>query len=247
MWLMDWEEGHVHEPAFERTMTAAEALYRGAAADLDAGFGSFLDALEGEGFLESGYVAFTSDHGEGFYEHGLWTHCIGVWNETVRVPLLVHGPDLAARRETLDASLIDLARTLTSLAKVAPAGEWEGQDLFAPKAGRPVLAFECNEAPGSPYALISGGKKVILAPEGELSDPRSHARGPADGGRHAFDLTVDPGERDDLSGSAGWDEELVRRSEELVRGAFEEKLSPPDQELDEKWLERLRELGYVGD
>ena len=42
----------------------------------------------------------TSDHGEEFLEHGSWEHQKTLYEEVVRIPLIVAGPEVKARRES---------------------------------------------------------------------------------------------------------------------------------------------------
>jgi arylsulfatase A-like enzyme len=68
-------------------------------------------------------VMITSDHGEEFFERGAWGHAHTVFDELVRIPLIVVGPGVArGRRETSQVGLVDLLPTLLESAGLeAPA------------------------------------------------------------------------------------------------------------------------------
>lgn len=51
-----------------------------------------VDALEERGVLDETYLFILGDHGEAFGEHNIYGHTGGLYNEIVRVPLLVRPP-----------------------------------------------------------------------------------------------------------------------------------------------------------
>jgi len=124
-------------------------------------------------------------------------HGFELWEELVRVPLIVRVPGVAARHIQTRRSAIDLAPTILDLCGVpAPvdtgadflAGTSLVPDLFVPAGveppARPVfidMAAGPNNA--DRQALIDGGKKLV-----------------ASGGRplSLYDLDADPGEAKDL-------------------------------------------------
>jgi arylsulfatase len=219
-------------------------LYRGAVIDLDRGFGGFHDALRQRGWLGSGVLVFTSDHGEAFSEHDQLGHGGRVWEEQTRIPLFLSGPGIEPGVVEQPASLLDLAPTLAELAGVAGEPDWPGVSLLrrrgerAELAARPIFLFENRDKPGSTLAIVEGGRKVIA-----YEDPASLARGERFG---AFDLAADPGERDGAAAAdAAWVQELLER----LGPAAAELLRPREQgesaELGAEQIERLRALGYV--
>ena len=83
---------------------------------LDAGLGELFDALEARGVLDNAWMVITSDHGESFGEHGVTQHTSSLFNEQVRVPLIIK-PPRGVRIEQISApvSLIDIAATLAQV------------------------------------------------------------------------------------------------------------------------------------
>jgi len=56
--------------------------------------GRLLDSLQARGLFEDSLIVFTSDHGESLGEHNYWfTHESNLYDEQVRVPLVVRYPD----------------------------------------------------------------------------------------------------------------------------------------------------------
>jgi arylsulfatase A-like enzyme len=76
------------------------------------------------------------DHGQGFgYPHeGNYTQGRTVYEEDVHVPLLIWSPRLfpTGTRTATIGGHVDLPPTLTDLAGVPPAPEWQGRSLFDP-------------------------------------------------------------------------------------------------------------------
>src|SRR5581483_2594103 len=68
------------------------ALYRDEVAGVDAAVGEVVDALDRLGLGDRTLLVVASDHGEEFWEHGGVEHGHTVYDELVRVPLLMRMP-----------------------------------------------------------------------------------------------------------------------------------------------------------
>lgn len=200
---------------------------------LDERFGSFRRLLEERRVLTRGYLAFTADHGEAFGENGVMRHGGALWDSRIRVPLLVHGHDLAPRRVPWSVSNVDLAPTLARLAALAPDERWPGTSLLEADRDRSVFAFRLN---AEQIAVVEGRRKLLASGLEELAAGRAMA----------FDLDTDRGEERSL-GDQEWAAELARRSAPRVRSFLEHGLRGSAAELDANDLETLQELGYGGE
>lgn len=202
----------------------ARARYDGEIAFVDKQVGRVLAALAQHALDNSTVVIVTSDHGEAFGEHGMIRHGFEVWEELVRVPLLVHVPGAAPKRISARRSLIDVAPTVLEALSVAlpqsPLESYQGTSLLrdvlaqaddAPEE-RPILV----DMPEGPHnrerrAFYDGDYKLITSAGQVLG---------------LYDLARDPAEKKDLSDDAA----LVGR----VRAAMDEFLdrvvpSPPSR------------------
>ncbi|MEJ7730682.1 MAG: sulfatase-like hydrolase/transferase [Polyangiaceae bacterium] len=137
-------------------------------------------------FRGRGYLLVTSDHGEAFGEHGTTHHTKTLYDELLRVPLLVRGPGVRARRIERPVGLIDLGPTVLDIFRRPIPASYLGQSLLPLLAGddgaeltRPLLAEGRLRR-----ALITGDRKVI-------EDLRRTTV-------EAYDLARDPGELVDL-------------------------------------------------
>ena len=234
-----WEQGEPIPPGMRPLVADLERLYRGGVADLDRGFGRFLGILERHGVDARGYTIFTSDHGEAFGEHDVLFHRTGVWEEHVRIPLLIRGPDLEPGRVEHAASLVDLPQTVAELVDLAPAPAWGGRSLVSAREDGAVFSFQCDGGEDSSMALIEGTRKLIV-PEalGGLAEGVSPQR--------AYDLQRDPGETVNRSAES-WSADLHARLASRVREISEPHVAPDEARLGADEEARLEDLGYTGD
>ena len=116
-------------------------VYKGEVEFFDEALGELFAFLDERGLWDDMTIMLTSDHGEEFFEHGGWWHGITLYEEQVRVPLLVkwgqrHQDALreaAETRQVEEASAAWWARLEASQA----AGEDPPED-FDPEALPPV-------------------------------------------------------------------------------------------------------------
>ncbi len=76
-------------PLSGRDIEHLVALYDGEISYWDAQLGQMLAFLEGQGLMENTLLVVTADHGEQFGERGQWVHGNTLYQEVLRVPLLV--------------------------------------------------------------------------------------------------------------------------------------------------------------
>jgi len=169
--------------------------YQSEVAKVDHEIGRILERLKELHLDEKTAVIVTSDHGEAFAEHRMIRHGFEIWEELMRVPLVVYVPGLPPRRVTVRRSLIDLAPTLLELLNVpAPSSpnelrgtSWLRDLEAAPGAEleqRPVLV-DMPEGPNNKErrAFYLGPYKLMLS--------QSIVTG-------LYNLDKDPGEKEDL-------------------------------------------------
>ena len=90
-------------------------------ASVDSGLGQLVAHIKALGLADSTLIVYTADHGEEFDEHGRRFHGKQVYDESARVPWIIHVPGATSVRAPAPASLIDLPATLTNLMGVPPA------------------------------------------------------------------------------------------------------------------------------
>ena len=168
----------------------------------DSNIGKLLDFIETQPWAENTAIVVTSDHGEAFLEHGMAYHGIEIYEELVRVPLVIYVPGEGAHHVKVKRSQIDLVPTFLDLLRIAApqAGELSG-DSLVPCVLSPDEEGSCEE------------KDVLVdMPDGPNTKMRRallHGDSPGmklihfGGTRYElYDLAKDPAEKQDLSGNA---------------------------------------------
>jgi arylsulfatase A-like enzyme len=96
----------------------------------DRQLGRLLEAVEGRFGPDGAVVVVSADHGEAFGEHGKVGHSAQLYEELVRVPLVVRVPGGAVGRSPMLASLLDLYPTFLDLTGVPHPAVLEGRSLL---------------------------------------------------------------------------------------------------------------------
>lgn len=132
----DWEESGESLHGFHSHLQDDDelardvAIYYGMVSLVDKYVGRILDRLEELGMAEDTIVAFTSDHGHFYGQHGLISKGPFHYEDLIRVPFIVRYPGEvpAGRRSSALQSLTDLAPTFLGLAGIEVPREMTGVD-----------------------------------------------------------------------------------------------------------------------
>ena len=148
----------------------------------DESFGDLVSGLAARRLLDHTLLVIFGDHGEAFGQHdGNFGHTLFVYDENVRVPLIVALPRAAEpRRVQRVASALDIAPTVLDLLGLPSSSRHEGVSLLAPQ--RQMALFFSDYAVGW-LGLRDGCWKDVL----EVESGRSQL----------FDLCTDPDESRD--------------------------------------------------
>ena len=214
-------------------------LYLGGVVDLDRGFESFLGALDERGLRDSGFLIFTSDHGEAFCEHGQVWHGGVVHEEQIKVPLLLRGPGLSPGVSPWTASLIDFAPTVAEMAGLRADPAWLGTSWLSLEGDRPTYAFQSRTGAETTMTVVDGSRKIILVED--LDAVREGLL------LEAYDLERDPGEAENLLGDElDWPDELVREHAKAFEILMLPLLDADSPLLSGEARDELEALGYGG-
>lgn len=110
------------------------ARYLGVVALIDHQVGHILAALDALGLAEQTLVVYTSDHGDLCGGHGMIDKHYVMYDDVMRVPLLLRWPGYLPAGRVEDAfvtSALDLATTFCAAATIEPPPTFEGYDLLA--------------------------------------------------------------------------------------------------------------------
>ena len=241
-------ENYMRNGAINPNMTARDlehvvALYDGEIRFTDDNLERMLAALGRHGRLDNTLIVITSDHGDEFFEHGWKGHQRTLFEEMVRVPLIMHWPGALESGLIVEdqVRLIDLLPTLLSLAGVRLGSEVQGRDLSPLLRGEtlPAQSALCELLVDDRdyHALRTNAWKVVL------DRPRKRA--------FFYDLRADPREQSPLAVMSeqfrsGLGELRQLRKASITLGQRLGRAAR-DAQISEELETRLRSLGYIDD
>jgi arylsulfatase A-like enzyme/Tfp pilus assembly protein PilF len=235
--------GNPSDPA--QAQRPASDRYDDDVAEADAQAGRVIQAMQALGAPALVFAA--GDHGEAFGEHGEVSHSLFTYDTTLRVPLIVAGPGVAAHVDEEPVSLVDVAPTIASLAGLGafdsdgkllrvtkPPGNATVEIRFAP----PGISAEARTLYAESFAplldfgwapfrtLRAMGWKYIAAPKPEL-----------------FNVAADPSEtRNLVAEEPVIAADLARRIDAISPATL---AAPAGAAMDPDAKARLQALGYV--
>jgi arylsulfatase A-like enzyme len=248
--------GHV-KPLTLPVLGNLQDVYDAEVLSIDTELRALFAELERRHFLDHAIVVLTADHGEEFMEHDHIGHEQTLFQELVRVPLLVLVPGHSQRTDVDQVvSLIDVAPTLVDLAGAPrpPSFEghsWKGTLVRDPSWWR-FLAWRdgMRQEPGAGFAY----SELIKPPDRNAKRVTPHEHAVVwgshklivgiDGEREFYDLAADPGEKDPNGLTDGARTELQARYE-IIRARAQADAAPQAMHpLDAVTRERMHALGY---
>jgi arylsulfatase A-like enzyme len=180
--------------------------YDASIAYLDQQIGSLYDELARKGVLDDTFVIITSDHGEQFGEHDLYSHGNSLYRPLLYVPLMVLLPGQVSQRITLEdeVSLHEIPATVMEVLGLRTNYQFPGKSLSRFWSG--VINSNSEEKP-----LLSEVKKGLEAPTwypSSSGDMRAlinqsvkYIMNYGTGEEELYDLKNDPGEQTNLATS----------------------------------------------
>lgn len=133
----------------------AESLYY-----VDLQLKRLFDFLVESNQLDNTIIIVTADTGQGFYEHGLTQHGNSVYDELVRVPIIVFTPEQEGKIWNNVVEHIDIPPTIYDLLNLAPHPGFQGTSMFRRDAKQPVFSI-CTTGLSLSFAVRIGNYKYI--------------------------------------------------------------------------------------
>lgn len=173
----------------EREARLGRAYYHTLVQLMDREFGRILDALDRLNLADNTLVIFTTDHGELLGDHGLWKKGPYLYEQLIRIPMMLRWPAAFARGVVSPSlfSQVDIAPTCLAAAGLPLPGNLDGLDagplLRGERASlRDSVLVECIDDPDTLRlkTIVTTDRKLTWyagQPWGEL-----------------YDLANDPGE-----------------------------------------------------
>jgi arylsulfatase A-like enzyme len=224
--------------------TSVRERYEAEVRGVDALVGRALRVIA-EGRGDASVVAFASDHGEAFGEHGVFEHGNTLHGEVMRVPLVLAATGMLPGGEEVDAvvSLLDVAPTLLDLAGLRSPPSMRGASLL------PLVRGEGSHRPVLAEGMLYGATERVWIEDGWKLLVDQEKRAPV-----LYSLGDDPQELRDR-----FEEEPERAA--ALRARLDERVSTPPASIvptsdaepdadpgeDQETRDALRALGYVED
>jgi arylsulfatase A-like enzyme len=259
--IWDWKEpARIYEPISDSLKRNIVALYDGSIRLTDEVLiKALVERLKSLGLYNRTLLIVTSDHGEEFFDHGGWAHTRTVYDEVIKVPLVVHFPGgkHAGRRVKSIVRSVDIVPTvLEELGVDFAPDDFDGRGLLSVLDGRETADrhFVAELAPSvtqthnhAAAAVNSGRNKIII--NGRFSRENMAYfmfPPPSFPAIELFDLTSDPGEKTnvmDRPERAAAARELAGRGEALMNGL--KNRTGDMTKLPKNLEDQLRSLGYI--
>jgi arylsulfatase A-like enzyme len=229
------------------TLDRLRALYDAAALQVDDTLSRLLDTLDATGLRDETMVVVAGDHGEEFAEHGHLAHYPKVYDELVRVPLVVDHPDADARDVATPVGLDTVPATVTDALGVD--ADFDGRsslptvvDGETPPADPVVsVALRGDSVTEQPIPrTLDDGDLLVAARSGRWT----YIRNTSDGSHELYDRRADPGEQTDLWPTASEEPEVDRLREAAEAHLDRIVADAETEELPDEVADRLETLGY---
>ncbi|NQZ95866.1 MAG: sulfatase [Myxococcales bacterium] len=226
----------MRERRIPRHLAGAANAYDDEIRYADAQLGRLFERLR-----ELGPVAIvvTADHGEGLGQHRHEKHS-EIWNEQLRVPLIVHLPNGYRGRRTDLASTVDIFPTLSGALNLhLDFGSSDGIDLLAGSRSHLVSQTPVSiEQPRADYAIVGSSIDDTVLRHWKLRTRK-------DGRHQLFDVAADPHELSNLaSARPATRSELKRNLDDILSASRSHPRLAP-RELTPEEREAIRALGYA--
>ena len=176
LWTHLYDPHRPYDPPEPFASRHASDLYIGEIAYVDSQIGRLLDTLARQHLLDRTIVIVAGDHGESLGEHGERDHGIFLYENVLRVPLIIRTPQVSPRRVGSLVRLVDVMPTVLDLLGL-PVPPTDGVSLVNLMTGGSdeLDAYAESEYPRrfgwSPLRSVRDSRfKLIDAPRPELYD-----------------------------------------------------------------------------
>lgn len=180
---------HLDDPQSAHEPARGADTYDAGIEYADHVIGEMVDHLKSNQLYDQSTVILVSDHGEGLGDHGERTHGLLIYDEALRVPLIIKPAASVegGRRISEVVQLVDLMPTIVDLAKAPLPDGVDGQSLTALLDGAERLAARVTYSESMYGRLHFGWSELRAITDGRyryVSAPREEL----------YDLDADPGE-----------------------------------------------------
>ena len=224
-------------PLPERIRKKAEILYEEEILAIDQDFlKPLIKFLKQKQIYSKTSILIFGDHGEQFFEHGSWEHGYSLYDEEVRVPLIIKAEKIKKGRNNRLISLKRIPLLISHILGYKPYGQWKSKE-------KDFLIFSTSPE----YSLLSFPFKMgILKDNFKLIynikiDRRKFENPPTLPKYELYDLAKDPEEKDNLVFK---NRKIYKELKRILNFYYKKAASQRRKNL-EKIKKNLKSLGYV--
>ena len=239
------------------------ARYDEEIAFVDQAIGDLLAGLDKLNLAEDTIVIVTADHGEGLTQRGYWQHGLTVYEEEVRVPLIIRWPGRVRANQTIEEPVVlaDAYPTLVDLLELpVPRKALEGMSLGEALRGQndlnPLRPIHLYRRPFADGTKVSGVTRIVGDEKQQLNIHVSgeqfalregewkYTLAPAENKTGLFNLPSDPLE---IRNAATNDPERAQAMNDQLTRWVEDHRKPVSKDAVLTTLDReaLEALGYI--
>jgi arylsulfatase A-like enzyme len=215
-----------------------KALYDAEIREVDESLAAFMNALNGRGYLDNTLIIILSDHGEEFFDHGGVLHSRTLYDELIRIPLIVVGPGIpAGKRIEEQVQLIDVMPMILDACGIRPPREIEGKSLL------PLISGDAADWEQVAFAEADKDNEKPDIKRAVRTEKYKFYYDRLTGEEYLFDLSLDPAETESILDA---EPELGKMHREQLREWMDTKRGNPKKIVfTESEKELLRALGYL--
>ncbi|MFC7231478.1 sulfatase-like hydrolase/transferase [Saliphagus sp. GCM10025308] len=222
------------ETLLEEDVDDLLTLYDGEVRFVDEQIGHIIEHLRNIGIYEETLLVITADHGEAFGEHDRFGHHPNLYDELLRVPLVIRVPGTDSRDVEQQVSLVDLGPTIYDIVDIPIPDNVQGTS-FAP-----LLRGDTMDEPVALVTAKGGDRLACRTSHWKCFWRRD------DETVELFDLRSDREEVMDVSTD---NPEHVSRFKEIMEEYITEAEATdtdlPKMSKSDEVEERLKDLGYI--
>ena len=150
-------------PPHAEDIAYVRGVYQGEVNFMDAQVGRFVEELKSLGLYERSTLVVTADHGEEFWDHEGFEHGHTLYDELIRVPLIVKLPaDVAIARKVVSepVRVLDVMPTVFDVLGIEKPGSFDGESMMPLVRGEPG-----GNRPAFSESTLYGPQKVAWRTE----------------------------------------------------------------------------------
>ena len=245
IFLLEVNRGHITPTEAERDHLIN--LYDAEIAFVDASLKQVIDKIKALGKWDQTMVILNADHGEAFGEHDHYYHGYSIYEEEIRVPLIIKPPQGSSPGKVIDGPVrnMDIMPTVLDYCSIPVPEGIQARSLRT--------FMESDQRPDLPTCIETHRLQTQTHLLGYRDGRYKLIYNLAAGGTELYDLAADPSETGNLLGGepGGEIEELEIRLQTSLLEMLDVtdlavlKLGDARPMMDQQTRERLKALGYI--